>query len=256
MSIFRYLNGIRFCHFATARPDSGTVSFVAPKSTTRPLPGRQRLPREFIAQHQRVRIIDALAQEVSEKGYRSVTVADIVKRAAVARNTFYENFSSKEDCFLAAQQLAMSAALEQVVAAAGEHESWPQRVRAGLTAFLEYVTEEPALARTCMVEGLSAGPAAIKYYEESQHAFVSLFQLGRDVSPYGGDLPETFEEAIIGGVFWIVYQRLADSEADAFAELTPEVIEFALTPYIGAEAAREIAAEEELVSKKRSDESL
>lgn len=241
MSTFRYLNGILFQASAPPRFDFGTVSFVAPKSTTRPLPGREQLSREFIARHQRARIINALALETSEKGYRQVTVADIVKRAAIARNTFYENFRSKEDCFLATQEFAMSAALERVVAAAGELDEWPERVRAGLAAFLDFVAEEPSLARTCMVESLSAGPGAVRYYEESQQAFVSLFRLGRDVSPHGSELPETLEEAIIGGVFWIVYQRLAVAEVAAVPQLLPEVVEFALTPYLGAEAAREIA---------------
>lgn len=171
-----------------------------------------------------------------------MTVAHIVKRAAIARNTFYENFGSKEDCFLAAQEFAMSTALERVVAAAGEIDDWPQRVRAGLTAFLTYVGEEPALARTCMVESLSAGPASVRYYEESQQAFVSLFQLGRGVSPRGGDLPETLEEALIGGVFWIVYQRLTGPEPGRVGELLPELTEFILTPYLGAEGASEVAA--------------
>jgi AcrR family transcriptional regulator len=215
---------------------------VAQRSTQRPLPGREPLPREFIARHQRARIVTALAKETSEKGYRRVTVADIVKRAGIARNTFYDNFSSKEDCFLAAQDFAMSAALEQVVEAAGTFDKWPERVRAGLTAFLEYVVAEPDLARTCMVEALSAGPAAVEYYEQSQQAFVSLFRLGRDVSPHGPELPETLEEAIIGGVFWILYQRLLNSDPEAIPELLPELIEFALTPYLGAEKARETAS--------------
>jgi len=170
-----------------------------------------------------------------------VTVADIVKRAGIARNTFYENFSSKEECFLAAQEYAMSAALERVVAAAGSFADWPQRVRAGLGAFLGYVIEEPALARTCMVEALSAGPESVRYYEESQQAFVSLFKLGRDVSPHGGDLPETLEEALIGGVFWILYQRLTISRPQAIEELLPELVEFTLAPYLGAERAHEVA---------------
>ena len=216
---------------------------MAQVSTSRPLPGRHPLPREFIAKHQRARIINGLALEASEKGYRAVTVADIVKRAGIARNTFYENFSSKEECFLAAQEYAMSAALEQVVAAAGELENWPRRVEAGLAAFLEYVAREPALARTCMVEALSAGPASVQYYEESLQAFVSLFRLGRDVSPHGGDLPETLEEALIGGVFWILYQRLLLAETEQIPDLLPELVEFALTPYLGAEAANEIALE-------------
>jgi AcrR family transcriptional regulator len=193
---------------------------VTSKSTTRPLPGQQPLPREFITRHQRVRIVNALALEI------------------------YENFRSKEDCFLAAQEFAMSTALERVVDAAGELDDWPRRVCAGLAAFLDYVVEEPALARTCMVEALAAGPAAVRYYEESQQAFVSLFKLGRDVSPHGARLPETLEEAIIGGVFWIVYQRLAVAEMQAIGELLPEIIEFALTPYLGAERAREVAATE------------
>ncbi|HET9153225.1 MAG TPA: helix-turn-helix domain-containing protein [Solirubrobacterales bacterium] len=216
---------------------------MAPKSTSRPLPGRQQLPREFIAQHQRARIINALALEVSEKGYRAVTVADIVKRAGVARNTFYENYGSKEDCFLAAQQFAMSAALGRVVEAAGEIDHWPYRVEAGLAAFLRFVAEEPALARTCMVDALAAAPTSVRYYEESLQAFVSLFRLGRDVSPHGPELPETLEEALIGGVFWILYQRLLVEQPEAIGALLPELVEFALTPYLGAEAARAVALE-------------
>lgn len=210
-------------------------------STTRPLPGAQRLPREFVSRHQRARIIAALAQETAEKGYRAVTVGAIVKRAGVARKTFYENFGSKEECFLAAQEQAMSTALAEVVEAAGTYEDWPRRVHAGLTAFLGYVAAEPALARTCMVEALSAGPAAVKYHEESQQAFVSLLRLGRDVTPSGKELPEALEEAIVGGVFWIVYQRLAIAEEGAVPALLPELAEFALTPYLGAEAAQAIS---------------
>jgi AcrR family transcriptional regulator len=198
------------------------------------------LSREFIAQHQRVRIINGLALEASEKGYRAVTVADIVKRAGIARNTFYENFSSKEECFLAAQEYAMSSALEQVVGAAGELDQWPQRVEAGLAAFLGYVAREPALARTCMVEALAAGPDSVRHYEESLQAFVSLFKLGRDVSPHGRELPETLEEALIGGVFWILYQRLLLAQTEKIEKLLPELVEFALSPYIGPDAARAV----------------
>jgi AcrR family transcriptional regulator len=208
------------------------------------------LSREFIARHQRARIIVALAEETAEKGYRAVTVAHIVKRAGIARNTFYENFGSKEDCFLATQEYAMNAALERVVDAAGEIDDWPSRVRAGLTAFLAYVIEEPALARTCMVEALTAGPESVKYYEESQQAFVSLFQLGRAVSPHGGELPETLEEALIGGVFWIIYQRLIGPEPARVGELLPELIEFILTPYLGVDEASEIAGGDNLDLEK------
>lgn len=209
----------------------------------RPPPGRQLLSREFITQHQRARIIAALAEEAASKGYRAVTVADIVRRAGIARNTFYENFSSKEDCFLAVQEYGVDVALRRVVAAAGEVESWQGRVRAGLAAFLQSVATEPALARACFVEALSAGPASVERYEQSLQAFIPLFRVGRKVSPHGEQLPETLEETIIGGIFWIIYQRIALGQTDEIERLLPELIEFSLTPYVGAEGARRSAAE-------------
>jgi AcrR family transcriptional regulator len=204
----------------------------------RPPPGRQQLSREFITQHQKARIIAALAEETAVRGYRKVTVADIVRRAGIARNTFYDNFASKEDCFLAAQDFAVEEALRRVVEAAGEVESWQSRVAAGLAAFLGYVASDPALARTCIVEALSAGPAALARYEESLQSFIPLFKIGRKMSPHGEELPATLEETIIGGIFWIIYQRIILGQTERIEELLPELVEFALTPYIGAAAAR------------------
>jgi AcrR family transcriptional regulator len=211
---------------------------VVNRGSTRPAPGRQPLSREFIAQHQRARIIAALAEEVAARGYRSVTVADIVRRAGIARNTFYDNFASKQDCFLAAQDYAADEALDRVRAAAGELESWPARVRAGLGAFLAYVAANPALARTCMVEALSAGPASVERYESALQSFLPLFRIGRTVSPHGDQLPATLEEQIVGGVFWVIYQDIIAGDTERIERLLPELVEFALTPYLGAEGAK------------------
>jgi AcrR family transcriptional regulator len=210
----------------------------------RALPGRHSLPREFIAQHQRARIIAALAEETVEKGYRAVTVADIVRRAGIARNTFYENFSSKEDCFLAACDFAVNEALSRAVDAGGKFDVWPAMVRAGLAAFLKYVAGEPALARTCIVEALSAGPAAVDRYERSIQAFVPLFRMGRKVSAKGEELPTTLEETIVGGIFWILYQRIIMGQVEQIEDLLDQLVEFSLTPYLGAESAKRIAGEE------------
>jgi AcrR family transcriptional regulator len=208
----------------------------------RPPPGRQRLSREFIARHQRARIVAALAEETMDKGYRAVTVADIVRQAGIARNTFYDNFSSKEDCFLATQDFAVEESLRRVVDAATEVEGWEARLAAGLGAFLEYVASEPALARTCIVEALSAGEAAQERYEQSLQAFLPLLRIGREDSPHGDELPDTLEETIVGGIFWVIYQRIVLGETDKIEALLPDLVDFALTPYIGAESAQRATA--------------
>jgi AcrR family transcriptional regulator len=209
----------------------------------RPPPGRQQLSREFIAAHQRARIIAALAEEIAERSYRGVTVADIVRRAGIARNTFYENYTSKEDCFLAAQDLAVEEALRRVVEGDRDEETWEERVAAGLGSFLGYVAEQPALARTCIVEALSAGDEARERYERSLQSFVPLFRVGRTQSPRGDDLPETLEETIVGGIFWVLYRRIVQGETAQIEELLPELVDFALTPYIGAESAQRAVAQ-------------
>ena len=223
----------------------GTLARVADPTSqaTRVPPGRHSLSREFIVEHQRARIIAALADETVEKGYRAVTVSDIVRRAGIARNTFYENFSSKEDCFLAASEYAVESALARVVDAAAKFDDWPDKASAGIAAFLRYVAGEPALARTCIVEALSAGPAAVERYERSIQAFVPFFQLGRKVSPKGEGLPETLEETIVGGIFWILYQRIIMGQVEQIEGLLGELVEFSLTPYLGAEVAKRVAAE-------------
>lgn len=207
------------------------------KSTSRPFPAPPPASADFGLPYQRPRIIAAFAAEVSERGYGAVTVTDVAERAGIARKTFYENFSSKEECLLATQEFGMATALERIVDAAGLVESWPQRVAAGTAAFLAGVAEERALARACIVEALAAGPAPARYHQESLQSFVSLFGLGRDVSQEE-KLPETIAEALVGGIFWIVYGVLAESPAGEVEELLPELVEFALTPYLGREAAR------------------
>ncbi|HET7485380.1 MAG TPA: TetR/AcrR family transcriptional regulator [Solirubrobacterales bacterium] len=205
-------------------------------------PGRETLSREFVAHHQRTRMIHALAEEVVENGYRDVTVAGIVKRAGVARNTFYETFGNKEECFLAASDLAGEEAMRRVAdVLKTTPPDWPSRIRAGIGAFLAFAASESALARVFVVESLSAGPAAAERYERTVRAVVPFFRLGRRSSDNGDNLPPTLEETIIGGIFWIVYQRIVVGRPEELEGLLEELAEFALTPYIGVKAARKAA---------------
>ena len=63
--------------------------------------GRHGLPREAVTESQRSRILQAMIEVVSERGYPETRVVDVIGVAGVSRKTFYELFSSKEDCFLA-----------------------------------------------------------------------------------------------------------------------------------------------------------
>jgi AcrR family transcriptional regulator len=197
----------------------------------------------FVAQHQRLRILRALAEEVAASGYRGATVAAIVRRAGVARSSFYESFANREECFLGACELAGEEAMRRVERAVqGARPSWPRGVREGIGAFLAFATAEPALARIFVLEAPAAGPAAGALYERTVRGVLPMFRLGRRCAEVER-MPATLEETVVGGIIWVVYQRLALGRPQELEGLARELTEFALTPYLGAEIARRVAAE-------------
>jgi AcrR family transcriptional regulator len=64
--------------------------------------GPHGLTREQVQASQRQRILDAVLDVVGEHGYVAATVADVTAAAGISRSTFYEQFRSKQDAFLAA----------------------------------------------------------------------------------------------------------------------------------------------------------
>jgi AcrR family transcriptional regulator len=193
---------------------------------------RPELSREFIAGHKRRRIMDAIAELTAEQGYEATKIGDIVRRAGVARKTLYDNFEGKEEVFLAAFDAAVDEAMRRIEEDCAKVEGgWEERVQAGLASFLGYVAEQPALARMCMIEALSATPAATERYEAAVQRFV---ELTKHTVPDEDQLPETIEETLVGGVAWIVYQQIRRDETAKAEDLLPELSEFMTAPFLNA----------------------
>ncbi len=177
--------------------------------------------------------MDALAELTAEQGYEATKISDIVKRAGVARKTLYDNFEGKEEVFLAAFDAARDEVFRRVEegAAGIEGEDWRDRIEGGLAAFLGFVAEQPAVARMCMVEALSATPATTRRYEDALDTFV---ELARKTLPRDERLPGTIAETVVGGVAWIVYQQIRRGDAEHAEDLLPELTEFMAAPYFSA----------------------
>jgi AcrR family transcriptional regulator len=191
---------------------------------------RPELPREFVASHKRRRMMSAIAELTAESGYEATKIADIVRQAAVARKTLYDNFDGKEDLFLSAIDSTMSEMRELVEAACAEAESAEAGIVAGIEALLDYVAENPSASRMCMVEAISATPSSARLYDAGVREFVELF---RRSAPDGAELPATIEESLVGGVAWIVQLQIRRGEAERAPELLPELSQFVLAPYLG-----------------------
>ena len=149
-----------------------------------------------MAASQRTRLLEAVGRAVAEKGYAAATIDDVVRDAGVSKKTFYEHFSDKLDCFLAAYEAASDELLEHIRAAQDTADAdWLARTSAGIHAYLRWLAAEPALARVFLIEIAAAGPAALELRERMRDRYAErMRELGS-----GRDVPEEIFHADRGG---------------------------------------------------------
>jgi AcrR family transcriptional regulator len=94
----------------------------------------------------RERLIGGLASSIRERGFRDTTIADIVRHARTSRRTFYAEFTSKEECYVALLDALNEALRAQIAAAVDPEASWERQVRQAVVAYVDNVASEPALS--------------------------------------------------------------------------------------------------------------
>lgn len=198
--------------------------------------GRDRLPREVLAEHQRRRVLDGAVEVFAKRGYQGTTVDHIVSAAKIGVGSFYSLFDGKEDCFLAAYDRIVAEGRERIAVELPRDGSWAARMVAGLRALLEMVEEQPFAARIALVEVQTAGATALSRHERNLDQAADLLREGRAHSPVPDELPATLEFATVGGLTWFLQQRIGAGETGEASKLLPEVLEIVVEPYLGAVA--------------------
>ena len=170
-----------------------------------------------VAGGQRARLLDATRELIAEKGPASTTIEAIVKAAGVSTATFYEHFRNKEECFVAsfdrAAEELRAAWWDGVPAGAARGD----QVRAGLAALLAAIDAEPARARLCLVEAQKDGPLMRARYEE-------------ELDRVAAELDDPLGRAIVGGLAWLLRERLELGGGGSVRKLLPEMTEAVLAP--------------------------
>ena len=135
--------------------------------------GRHNLPAEVVRASQRERLLEAMLALVAEQGYEATTVPQVVARAKVSRNAFYEQFADKTDCFLALCDDFATEVLDDI--ANPTEERWSDALRNGTRRYLRWWQERPAFTRTYFVELPSAGARAVAQRDRQYARFVAMF---------------------------------------------------------------------------------
>jgi AcrR family transcriptional regulator len=93
----------------------------------------------------RRRLLDGLAASIGERGYRDTTVADIVRHARTSKRTFYDQFSSKEECFLELLWLGNQELIARIRAAVDPEAPWQNQIEQAIDAYVEDIKRRPAI---------------------------------------------------------------------------------------------------------------
>ncbi len=198
-------------------------------------PGRHGLPRRYVARSQRSRILGAMVDVVAEQGFQATRVTDVIARAGVSRKTFYEHFSDKEECFLAAFDQALAEVMRITSDAFEGPDEWTDRVREGVAAFLGLVAARPAAARMCIVEVIAAGPKALARREAAIRGFTHFIDAGRINAPRG--LPAFTAVGVIGGINEVLYAEIRRGTVGDLPRLAPDLVYWIVLPFLGHERA-------------------
>jgi AcrR family transcriptional regulator len=196
--------------------------------------GRHGLSRAFIASNQRERLLEAIANVVAEKGYAATRVADITEYAGVSRKTFYELFTDKEDCFLAAYDAITALLMDRMARglAAVANASWEQQVSALLGEFLRFLAAEPAFARMCIVEVLGSGQRGLARRDAAIEAFFPVVdQIPRSQPGADEYLSALTPVFVTGGILEVIYAAIRRGETASLPELEADLSRLAFRAY-------------------------
>jgi AcrR family transcriptional regulator len=200
-------------------------------------PGRVGHAR--IQELQRSRLISATVDVVEREGYANLTVARVIARARISRKTFYQVFSDREDCFLAAFEATIADARRLAAEAYAAEASWPAKVRSALDALLAAIDERPGLARVCVVESLAAGDSVLAARTRMLERFArALDQGGRTVAKLAHEPPPQTADALVGGLTGLLFARLREGGPEPLTALSSEMMSMIVLPFLGAAAAR------------------
>lgn len=181
--------------------------------------GPHGLSRAQVASSQRQRMLDAILDAVGERGYAATTVAHVTAAAGVSRTTFYEQFRSKEDAFLAAYDEFGEQFLADMDDVAG---TTPAEVLgAAAERLVDWGRRRPLACRAFLVEIHAVGEAGRRHRDRvmrlAERRFDRVAAWVRSVDPSVPEPPRLVGRAVVAASWELTAQAVRTS-GDTTAE--------------------------------------
>jgi AcrR family transcriptional regulator len=191
-------------------------------------PGRSG-DRAAARREQRERLFAALVASCSQKGYEATSVEDLLRASGVSRATFYEQFDDRADCFRAAEEEILSGAIGAIAEQLDGDGDPEERAREALSAFVGLVVEQPAAARTCLVESYAAGEAGMEPLRRTIDEIVTLAHATAEQMPDHAGAPRELVRGVVAGLYQVIYGRVLARREGELPDLVPELWDWAMS---------------------------
>lgn len=238
---------------ANGKPKSRTKTAIMPIYARLPK-GPHSIGATGVARNQRIRMHGGMIEAVTTRGYELTSVRLVIGLAGVSRRAFYEQFSGKEDCFMATFDLIVKRAIQRLTLAYRTTAGGPEkRLRMALEALGEEIEQNPKALHLVMIDAQTAGPEGLRRLHRTtalcEGLLSSVFSdrrwptTGIAAGPIGdrpadrsGALPPPVVRAIVGGLRRATSMRLRDGETEDLGTLTKEMLKWSLlffSPAVG-----------------------
>lgn len=189
------------------------------------------VPPDEVATNQRERLFAALVASVAGRGYEKTRIADVAQQAGVGQRNAYELFgpSPKRECFLAAVDELYKATVDRVSAAHQEEEEWEARLRAGLTALLELIADQPAAAHASIVGIYEVGQPGSARVQVGLALFDGFVTDAFAECPRRAALPEEVIAALVGALHMLIHDRLRRDQAAELPGMADDMLAWVLS---------------------------
>jgi hypothetical protein len=185
----------------------------------------------------RVRLLEAMLEELVEKGYGEAEVQGALERAHLGGEEWSALFVDKDACLVAAFDQLTEQLRAAIVDGCAAGSDWPGRVAGGLRVLLVRLAARAQMAEALARTFPSIGPPAQARYQAFVEGLAPLLAEGREFSGTPAELPGEVELLAVGAAEAIVFEQIQAGRTAGLAALGPEILFSVLVPFVGSAVA-------------------
>lgn len=185
------------------------------------------------------RLREAMLDLCDERGYRNLTLEDLLESSGLDRDAFLRHYADLDGCFAAVLGEIYDEFFASAQDAVAGQSGWRDRMRTTAYVLLRFLRRDERVAHLAAVEAQEGGDTAQRLFLQTFNRLVDLIDEG-SAEAAGPDSPSRATALGVGGVvFARIQEAVAEGELGLGEDEIPELMYGAVFPYLGAEAAAE-----------------